>query len=332
MNVLFIPQVGDEQPWLDDLRASLPDSVTLTTLDRAAPLKSQFRGVTVVVDQGGHATSEMIEAGAAAGVRLWQVLGTGVDALDLRALARGGVRVANTPGDTSAVALAEHALLLTLAALRKLRQAQVNLARGRMHAPLGEELCGKTLGIVGLGASGRELAKRAVALGMSVLATDLAVVDEATQRALGVIQLDGDDALARLLGDADVVSLHVPLVEATRRLIAAPELALMKPSAVLVNVARGGLVDEGALCEALGNGGLGGAGIDVFVDEPPTTDSPLLKLPTVAATPHIAGMTRETSRRRARFCAENVERVHAGTEPRCRIEAAASLGAGELRP
>jgi phosphoglycerate dehydrogenase-like enzyme len=271
--------------------------------------------VKVVVDQGGHATKEQIDAGAAAGVRLWQVLGTGVDHTEVEHMQSRGIAVANTPGQFSAVALAEHALLFVLCVAKNLRESEANTRIGRMYQPVNDELAGQLLGIVGLGASGRELAVRARALGMRIQAVDVAPVADEELAELGVERFAGLDGLDGLLASSDYISLHVPLTADTRHLIDERRLRLMKPTAALVNVARGRIVDEDALATVLRERAIRGAGVDVFGQEPLQPDNPLLGLDNVVATPHTAGVTRGTSRRRSAVCIENAERVLQGDEP-----------------
>ena len=173
-----------------------------------------------------------------------------------------------------------------------------------MYHPISEELEGQVLGIVGLGASGRELATRAAPLGLRVRAVDVVPPPE-PPASYGVERFGGLDELDDLLAESDYVSLHVPLNASTRHLIDERRLALMKPTAALINVARGRLIDEDALVDALRDGRLRGAGIDVFGEEPLTPQNPLLQLDNVVATPHTAGVTRGTSRRRSAVCVEN---------------------------
>ena len=277
----------------------------------------------MVVDQGGHGTRAMIDAGARAGVKLWQVLGTGLDHTDVDYILARGIPLANTPGQFSAIALAEHALLFILCMAKRLREAEANARKGLMYHPVSDELADKVLGVVGLGASGRELAVRARALGLRVQAVDVAPVPSEQLSELGVEHFDGIDGLDALLARADYVSLHVPLTAATRHLIDERRLALMKPTAALVNVARGAIVDEDALARALREHTIAGAGIDVFSEEPLPTDSPLLVLDNVVATPHTAGVTRGTSLRRSRACVENALRVLGGEEPLFQVYASA---------
>jgi phosphoglycerate dehydrogenase-like enzyme len=177
---------------------------------------------------------------------------------------------------------------------------------------LNDELGGKILLLVGFGASARELAPRARALGLRVFAVDQAEPDAGVLERLGVERFGDPGILDELLADADFVSLHVPLTKETRALIDRRRLSLMRETAILVNVARGGLVDEDALAEALAAGRLAGAGLDVFSVEPLPADHPFLRLPNVVLTPHLAGVTSGTSRRRGAASAENLARLEAG--------------------
>jgi D-3-phosphoglycerate dehydrogenase len=251
----------------------------------------------------------MIEAGATAGVRLWQVLGTGLDHSEVAFTRTMGIPLANTPGHFSAVPLAEHALLLILCLTKRLHEAERNARAGVMYRPVSDELADKILCVVGLGASGRELARRANALGMRVIAVDVAPVTAEEQVTYGVSEFGALDALDSYLARADIVSLHVPLLTSTRHMIDTRRLELMKPTAALINVARGRLVDEPALVSALRGGGIAGAGIDVFGEEPLSPSNPLLELENVVVTPHMAGATRGTSQRRCNACVDNVLRV-----------------------
>jgi D-3-phosphoglycerate dehydrogenase len=314
--VLYVVQEGNVEPWLADfLDVARDRELPVSVLDHTAPLLPQFEGITVVVDQGGHATQEMIDVGAATGVQLWQVLGTGLDHTEVAHIHSRGLWLANTPGQFSAIALAEHALLLILALAKRLREAEANAHAGRMYHPVGDELAGQTLGLVGLGASGGELGRRAHALGMRVRGVDVVAVTPERLAEIGVERSAGLDGLDDLLRESDYVSLHVPLTHDTRHLIDARRLALLKPTAALINVARGRIVDEDALAAALAARCFAGAGLDVFGEEPLTSANPLLALDNVIATPHTAGVTRGTSRRRSTVCVENALRVLNGEEP-----------------
>jgi phosphoglycerate dehydrogenase-like enzyme len=310
--VLYIVQRGNEEPWLTDFAAAAEGRLEVRLLDHDRPLEPQFAGIEVVIDQGGHATREMIDVGAAAGVRLWQVVGTGLDHSEVEHTLGRGIAMANTPGQFSSIALAEHALMFILALSKRLREAERNCREGRMWQPMSDELAGQVLGLVGFGASARELARRASPLGLRVRAVDVVAPQPGILDALGVEHFDGVEALDELLAGSDFVSLHVPLMASTRHLIDARRLRLMKPSAYLVNVARGRIVDEEALVEVLRDGTIAGAGIDVFGEEPLTPANPILHLPNVITTPHTAGVTGGTSRRRAEAAVLNALRAFDG--------------------
>jgi D-3-phosphoglycerate dehydrogenase len=226
----------------------------------------------------------------AAGRRLVVIgrAGVGVDNVDLDAATRAGIVVVNAPtGNT--IAAAEHTLALLYALARRIAAADASVRRGEWKRSqfTGVELRGKTLGIVGLGKIGQAIAKRARAMEMTVLGVDPFV--SAEQAALHGVELVEFGAL---LERSDAITLHVPLSRATRGLIGSKELARMKPGAFLLNVARGGVVDEAAVAEALREGRLGGAGIDVFEKEPPA-GSPLLDAPNTVLTPHLGASTAE---------------------------------------
>jgi D-3-phosphoglycerate dehydrogenase/(S)-sulfolactate dehydrogenase len=240
-------------------------------------------------------------------------VGVGLDNLDLAALRERRVVATWAPG-TNAVSVAEYVMGAILEFARRFAPVSNALHRGTWdrQGAIGHEIYGTTLGIVGLGDIGTRLAHRAQAFGMKVLATDPAI-HEGT---LGVQEFEAQRVeLDELLQASDVVSLHAPLTDGTRDLVNAATLARMKPSAVLVNTARGGLVDEEALADALRNGRLAGAALDVRREEPPGEDDPLRGLPNVILTPHVAGVTRESMRRASLHVANDVLRVLAGETP-----------------
>jgi D-3-phosphoglycerate dehydrogenase len=214
--------------------------------------------------------------------------GVGVDNVDVDAATRRGVLVMNTPGG-NAVSVAEHTLALMLGLARSVPQASASTHAGRWEKSSlsGTELRGKTLGLVGLGRVGMEVARRARGLGMKVIAHD-PYVSPAAARELEVELLPLEDVLKQ----SNVVSLHTALSSSTENLINAAAIAQMKKGAWIINCARGELIEEAPLAEALKSGHLAGAGLDTFATEPPK-NSPLIGLPNVIATPHIAGSTRE---------------------------------------
>jgi phosphoglycerate dehydrogenase-like enzyme len=315
MRLLYLPQLGNEEPTYGEFVTVLGNRFEHVLYDHSAPAQGQLDGIDVVIDHGGHASREIIDAGAAAGVRLWQVIGTGLDHTEVDYTLERQIPLAHTPGMFSSIALAEHALLLMLALAKHLHESERLLRAGILYNPVNSELSGRVLGLVGLGASGRELARRARAFGMRLIAMDAAPLGEGDLAELGIESFGGPETLDGLLAASDYVSIHVPLTPATRHLIDGRRLGLMQPSAVLVNVARGGIVDEAALAAALAAGRLRGAGIDVYSQEPPDAQSPLLQLPNVVATPHVAGMTYESIQRRIEACLGNVARIAGGEPP-----------------
>jgi D-3-phosphoglycerate dehydrogenase len=219
--------------------------------------------------------------------------GTGVDTIDVHAATRRGIAVMNAPG-ANTVSAGEHALGLLLALVRRIPEAAAAMRRGDWDRKRfeGTELRGKTMGVVGLGRIGGHVAQLARAFGMSVVAHDPYLLPERAAE-LGVPLLSLDD----LLRVADVVTLHVALTDQTHHLINAERLRLMKPTAVLINTARGELVDEAALADAVREKRIGGAAIDVFSVEPLPADSPLRALDRVLLTPHLAASTAEAQER-----------------------------------
>ena len=321
LNVLFLTHPVRPElftPWGEDVVAAIGDRHNLRILDRSQPLTPQFAGIDVVIDHGGSAgTRAMLDV--AGSVRLWQVLGTGLDHFDLDYWRSKGMPVANCPGIFSATALAESAMLFILLLARKYPVAQANLQQGKLYEPLGRELEGLRLGIIGFGASGIELAKRAKGFGLRLSAIDVRQVSADEVQAYGLEFVGAPADLDKVVAEVDILSLHLHLNQETRHIINARRLALMKPDAFLINVARGALVDEVALEQALLAGKLGGAGLDAFSQEPPDISAPLFRLPNVIAMPHTAGTTDGTSRKRAQCCADNVDRIAAGLEPLYRV-------------
>jgi len=257
---------------------------------------------------------------AAEGVQLWQILGTGFDHFDLDYIKQKGIPVANCPGLFSSVALAETAMMFILMLAHSYRESVQNFESNILYRPIGKELGDAVLGILGFGASGQELARRAKSFGMRIHAIDIREIE---QKILDEIQpefLGSPQDMDRVIAESDYLSLHLHLNSETQHTINAHRLELMKPTACLINVARGALADEDALHEALLNGTIGGAGIDVFAQEPPNPQHPAYQLPNVVVTPHIAGCTLETAQRRAQCAAENVDRIAQNLEPLYRID------------
>jgi phosphoglycerate dehydrogenase-like enzyme len=248
------------------------------------------------------------------------VLGTGLDHFDMDYWRSKKMPVANCPGPFSSVALAECAMMFILMLTRHYNETQSNLRKNIQNLPAGIELIGKRLGLIGFGASALELAQRAKSFGIRMSAIDIRDVSDAERAQYGVDFVGKPDQMDRVIAESDFVSLHLHLNKETRHIINGERLALMKPTAYLINVARGALVDEAALEKALVEGRIAGAGLDVFGKEPPDLNSRIFHLPNVITTPHIAGVTDGTSRKRAGVAADNADRVAHGLEPLYRVD------------
>jgi D-3-phosphoglycerate dehydrogenase len=229
------------------------------------------------------------------------VWGTGVDNIDLQAAQAFDITVTNTP-NTATDAVAEQGLALMLAVARRIPALDAAAKRGEWVRGMLTQLCGRTLGVVGTGAVGRRMAELGRGIGMSVIAWTFHP-DASKAEGLGFRYVP---TMADVLREADVVSLHLRYSPQTDRLIGAAELALMKPTAIFINTARGQLVDQGALYNALKDGKLAGAGLDVFEREPLDAHEPLLTLPNVVLSPHTAGTTPEALMTGLNLCAANV--------------------------
>lgn len=228
--------------------------------------------------------------------------GVGVDAVDLQAAAAKGIAVTNTPG-ANMLGVSELTLGLLFALARQIPQVAAAAKGGAWTRPTGWELSGKQLGVVGFGAIGRDVGKKAVALGMKVLAYDPFWTGE----------MDGVEnvSLERVIAESDVITLHCSLTPETANLINTERIATMKDGAYIINTARGELVDEDALYNGLKSGKLAGAAIDAFRVEPPT-GSPLLTLDNFIAIPHLGATTRESVQRMAMMASENLLAVLRG--------------------
>jgi D-3-phosphoglycerate dehydrogenase / 2-oxoglutarate reductase len=312
MTILFLRAKASLHHSYDDLLATLNGGHTVKVLDPAKPIQCQFENIDVVVDPGGAVgTREMIDAAHHAGVKLWQVTTNGLDHVDVAYFLEKKVPLANCPGPISAVPLAEHVLWCILSFAKNFRRNRIK----EWDRSISEELTGKTLGIIGLGASGRELAKRAWPFCLRIVAIDVEPKPQSILRDLHVEFLGDLTDLHRVAAESDYLSLHVPLTSKTRHLIDGGVLSKMKPMSVLINVARGELVDEAALIEALQKRTIRGAALDVFATEPIDPEHPLLSLDNVMLTPHVAGFTTGTWRRRVDAAVDNISRVAAGMAP-----------------
>ena len=286
----------------------------VSKLDEAELIQRIPEFDALVVRSETRVTAPILEAGRK--LRVVGRAGVGVDNIDVLAATRKGILVVNAPRG-NIVAAAEHTIALLVSLARWIPQADASVKRGEWTRSkfIGTEIRGKTLGVIGLGNVGSEVAKRAHGLEMEVVAYDPVVsVERAELFNVELVSLND------LLERADFVTVHVPLVDANRNLLGAPELARMKPDARLINTARGGIVDEEALLEALKTGRLAAAAFDVFVNEPPG-DHPLLALSNFVATPHLGASTSEAQVSVAFDVAEEVAAVLAGDVPRFAVNA-----------
>jgi phosphoglycerate dehydrogenase-like enzyme len=274
------------------------DATVLVDRLRDADVAVNIRGRTRFTGDVLHACPRL---------RLISIWGTGTDNVDLKAAAARGITVTNTPG-ANAVAVAEHTVALMLAVVKQLPQADQAIRQGGWPRNLVPQLRGKRLGIVGTGLIGREVAAMARGLGMEVVAWTFHP-DHDLAGKLGFRYVELED----LLRTADVISLHLRATPETRHFLNRERLALLKPGAILVNTARGSLVDEVALLESLREKRLGGAGLDVFETEPLPSGHPLASLPNVLPTPHAAGMTPEVIQNGLAMAVENIENFLKGT-------------------
>ncbi|MEM2906359.1 MAG: 2-hydroxyacid dehydrogenase [Candidatus Bathyarchaeia archaeon] len=283
------------------------------SVGRPEELIKEMKGVHILVVHGAPVTAKVIEASSE--LQLIGCTRGGPVNVDVEAATRRRIPVLYTPG-RNADAVADFTLGLIIAELRNIARAHASLKQGvwnldyNRHENLGPELGGLTLGIVGLGSIGSKVAVRARAFGMRIIAYDPYVSPERFKEAQAERV-----CLSTLLRSADIVTLHCVLNEETRGLIGAKELALMKPSAYLVNTARGGLVDYKALTEALNERRIAGAALDVYEMEPLSPEDQLLKLENVTLTSHIAGYSRDVVERCSRMIAEDVKRYLAGERP-----------------
>jgi phosphoglycerate dehydrogenase-like enzyme len=261
-------------------------------------------------------TSELPEALIARMPKLKAIVkhGAGVDNIPIPFASQRAVMVCNTPGGNNSTAVAEGAVTLMLAVLRRVREMDAVVRENRWDerwkTRLGD-LTGAKVGLIGFGRIARFTAKICGAgFGAELGAYDPMLSPEDI-RAVGATPMD----LPELLAWADVISIHVPLIEGTRNLVGANELARMHAGAVIVNTSRGGIIDEEALAEALKSGRIGGAGIDVFEAEPPPADHPLFALDNVVLAPHVAGVTEASMKHMALHCAQVIDTILSGATP-----------------
>ena len=288
-------------PIVDAIAARLPAGATIATWDRRAPLAGAVAEVDVLLPSNAHITPDVIAA--APRLRLIMQPAAGTDLIDRASAAARAIPICNAPG-TNHVSVAETALYLLLALARRAPLAARAFAERQVGVPIGIELAGKTLGVIGMGRSGTAVAERARGLGMTVI--DIGRGATAAER-------------TAFFAASDAITIHCPLTPDTRGMLDAAAFAAMRPGAMVVNVARGGVIDRTALLAALASDRLGGVGLDVHWDEPADPDDPLYADPRVVALPHLGGSSVEAFGRIADVVVDNVRRLIAGEPLRHRV-------------
>lgn len=273
---------------------------------RMAELIPGYAAVIVGIDP---IVEQVVQAGR--DLKIVAKHGVGVDNIDVDACTRHNVLVTNVPGANSD-AVAEFTICALLALVRNLVPAVASLAAGRWEGSkfIGRELSGKTLGIIGLGSIGKRVAERARALGLKVIYFDV-IRSHESEEAYGVTYVEREE----LLRESDFISLHVPSIPETRNLIDANALSFMKPTAYLLNLSRGEVLDEEALVEVLRQGKIAGAALDVFRQEPLSRDHPFFSLDNILLTPHMSGYSQEANERTSTTAARDVALVLSGEMP-----------------
>ena len=282
--------------------------------DRSKDALSQLTGREVIVDLGGNIEPELVDVAAKAGIKYIQVQTNGLDHVEVERIIEKGMILAHCPGHLSSVSLAEGAMMFILMLAHDYGNATNQFYAGTVFSANGLEVEGRTLTIVGFGASGQQLARRAKAFGMKINAIDVRPIK---QEILDEIQPDflgGPEDLDHAIEDCDFLSVHLHLTEETKHIINRKRIALLKPTSYVINVARGGLIDEDALYDALRDKKIAGAGLDAFAKEPPEFDLPVYKLPNVIVQPHTVAGTDGMMRKRADFAVENLKRYSDGKE------------------
>jgi D-3-phosphoglycerate dehydrogenase len=305
MKILITDKTENEV--IQQLKAAGHD-VTFNEMDPPTLLKEIAKYDGLMVRSRTKVTAEVINAGAAGNLKVIGRAGIGVDNIDLPAASKHKVKVVNAPSGTTE-SVAELAFGHMIAASRSLPQADHSMKQGlwEKKAFKGVELCGKTLGIVGIGRIGTELGKRALAFNMKVLAYDK-YVTESPHPKFALVSLE------KLLKESDYISLHIPFVKDEGAVIKEPQLEMMKNGVIIVNCARGGVIDEQALVKYLNSGKVRAAGLDVYAAEPPVYKD-LVNHAKVVCTPHIGASTSEGQLRAGKICAEQMMLVLQGKIP-----------------
>jgi len=308
MKILITDKMANEAI---ELLKDAGHDVTFDEMDGETLLKEISAYDALMVRGRTKAVKEVVEAGASGSLKVIGRAGIGVDNVDIETAAKHGIPVVNAPTGATA-SVAELAIGHMLVLSRHLSKADMTMKKGEWVKKQlkGNELYGKTLGLVGCGNIGRMTGKLAQAFGMNIIGYDPFISKEDLKKD----EIEKIDELAELMGKADFISLHLPHIPKTHHIVNKQMISKMKPTACIINCARGGTVDEKALYTALKNGKIAGAGLDVYEQEPPK-DSPLLQLDNIMLTPHIGANTKEGQIRAGTVCAEQILKVLDGKEP-----------------
>jgi len=282
--------------------------VTFNEMDAATLLKEISKYNALMVRSRTKVVTDVVNAGAKGNLKVIGRAGIGVDNIDIQTAAKNGIKVVNAPtGSTESVA--ELAFGMMIAASRLIPQADHSMKQGLWEKKTfkGVELSGKTLGIIGIGRIGTELAKRAMAFNMKVVAFDKFITKSPMPK-ISLVSLD------KLLKESDYISLHIPFVKEEGATIKEPDFEKMKDGVIIINCARGGVVDEQALLKYLNSGKVRATGLDVYATEPPTFKE-LVNHPKVVCTPHIGASTKEGQLRAGMICAEQMLKTLDGKTP-----------------
>tara|TARA_B100000315_G_scaffold259992_1_gene318617 strand:- start:23330 stop:24310 length:981 start_codon:yes stop_codon:yes gene_type:complete len=311
--VIFL--TGLPQKTVDVILSLNPDGFDTQVVRRDTSIDEQKRAVAdanFIMVYGAELADDVLRAAPKA--RVVQTLAAGYDRMNHGLMAELGVACCNNGGANS-WAVADHAVLLMLAVYRKLIASDVATREGRWNEPITGantfEMAGKLVGVLGIGNIGRQVARRVQGFDAKTQYYDLFPLPDETEQELGLTGVGLDE----LFSTSDIITCHTPLTPQTRHIVNRERIATMKPTAVLVNTSRGPVIDETALIDALREGRIAGAGLDVFEKEPVDQDNPLLAMENVVVTPHSAGTTWDTWPRRAEFAYRNMKGVWEGQPP-----------------
>ena len=320
VKVIYLVQQGQDERWQSNFEKLFGQTQhDWSIYDPAKPAGPQFADVEVVVDMGGGSMTPELVA-AAGKCKLWHMLTVGYDHFDMDTMRTAGIPVANVPGTTSAPGLAACAIMFMIQIVAKYNEAQNTLKSGKMHMPMGEELDGCILGLIGFGGSGRALVRLAKTFNMKFMIIEPMEIEREMLDDYQPLFVGKPDEMDKVIAEADFVSLHLPLNDQTHGIIDARRIGLMKPTASFLNVARGDLVDQEALYSALLEGRIRGIGTDVHAGKSADVSHPVYQHPDFYAMPHVAGTTTGTAMRRAAAALENVNRIAEGLEPKWRVD------------